>query len=43
MIGNSPAQQAYEGVGFKPEQEKRSLRFMEALGCPGIARFVRAY
>jgi len=41
LIGNTPAQRAYESVGFKVVDEKRHPDFQTALGCPGIARLLR--
>ncbi len=41
MIGNTPAQRAYEGVGFKIVDAKRDTAFETALGSPGIARLHR--
>jgi translation initiation factor 4G len=41
MIGNTPAQRAYEGAGFRVVDEKRHPDFEAALGCPGIRRMLR--
>jgi GNAT superfamily N-acetyltransferase len=41
LIGNTPAQHAYEGVGFKVKDEKRHADFERALGCPGVRRLMR--
>lgn len=41
LIGNTPAQTAYERVGFKTVEEKRHPTFEETFGSPGIARMVR--
>lgn len=38
LIGNAPAQRAYERVGFTISAEKRDPVFEATLGCPGIAR-----
>lgn len=38
MIGNAPAQRAYEQVGFRINAEKRSPAFEAALDCPGLAQ-----
>jgi ribosomal protein S18 acetylase RimI-like enzyme len=38
LIGNTPAQRAYEGVGFKIVDARRDPAFEAALGTPGIAR-----
>jgi len=38
LIGNLPAQRAYESVGFRVVDEKRHPDFAAALGCPGIRR-----
>jgi translation initiation factor 4G len=38
LIGNTPAQRAYEGVGFRVLDEKRDPDFEAALGAPGIRR-----
>ncbi len=41
LIGNLPAQRAYERVGFTTVDEKRDPGFEAVLGCPGIARMLR--
>lgn len=41
LIGNHPAQRAYEGAGFKVIDEKRHPEFEMALGCPGVSRMMR--
>jgi GNAT superfamily N-acetyltransferase len=41
LIGNTPAQRAYESVGFRVLDEKRDPGFEAALGCPGIRRLHR--
>ena len=41
LIGNTAAQRAYEGVGFRVADEKRDPTFEAALGCPGIRRMLR--
>lgn len=43
MIGNTPAQRAYEKVGFRVRDEKRHPDFEAALGAPGFMRMVRDY
>lgn len=40
LIGNTPAQRAYEGAGFRVADEKRHADFETAIGCPGIRRLV---
>lgn len=40
LIGNTPAQTAYERVGFETIDEKRHPAFEAAFGSPGIARMV---
>jgi len=42
LLGNTPAQTAYERVGFETIDEKRHSDFEAAFGCPGIARMTRA-
>ena len=42
LIGNTPAQTAYERVGFETIKEKRHPDFEAAFGSPGIARMVRS-
>jgi len=41
LIGNAPARQAYERVGFEKVDEKRHPDFEATFGSPGIARMVR--
>jgi len=41
LIGNTPAQRAYEGVGFRVVDEKTHPDFERAIGCPGIRRLLR--
>ena len=41
LIGNTPAQRAYEGVGFKVVDEKRHPDFEATFGCPGVRRMQR--
>lgn len=41
LIGNTPAQRAYESVGFKVADEKTHPDFERAIGCPGIRRLLR--
>lgn len=41
LIGNTAAQRAYEGVGFKVADEKTHPDFERAVGCPGIRRLLR--
>jgi len=41
LIGNTPAQLAYERVGFETVEEKRHPDFEAAFGAPGVARMVR--
>jgi translation initiation factor 4G len=41
LIGNTPAQRAYESAGFKVVDAKRDAAFEAALGSPGIARMHR--
>jgi len=38
LLGNTPAQRAYEKVGFRIVDERRTPEFEAALGCPGLAR-----
>lgn len=38
LIGNDVAQRAYESVGFRVVDEKRSPAFEATFGCPGIRR-----
>jgi ribosomal protein S18 acetylase RimI-like enzyme len=41
LIGNTPAQRAYEGAGFRVVDEKRHPDFERAIGSPGIRRLLR--
>jgi ribosomal protein S18 acetylase RimI-like enzyme len=41
LIGNTPAQRAYERVGFKVADEMTHPDFERAVGCPGIRRLLR--
>ena len=41
LIGNTPAQCAYERAGYRVVDEKRHPEFARAMGCPGIARLTR--
>lgn len=41
LIGNTPAQRAYEGAGFRFVDEKRHPDFERVIGCPGILRMHR--
>jgi GNAT superfamily N-acetyltransferase len=41
LIGNTPAQRAYEGVGFRVVDEKTHPEFERVLGSPGIRRLLR--
>jgi ribosomal protein S18 acetylase RimI-like enzyme len=41
MIGNDAAQEAYEKLGFRVFDEKRSPEFAGVLGAPGLRRLVR--
>lgn len=41
LIGNTPAQRAYEGVGFRVHDEKTHPDFERTVGCPGIRRLLR--
>jgi ribosomal protein S18 acetylase RimI-like enzyme len=43
LIGNVPAQRAYEKAGFRVLDEKRHPAFEAALGAPGFMRMVRDY
>jgi translation initiation factor 4G len=42
LIGNTPAQCAYERAGYAVVGERRHREFARAMGCPGVARLVRA-
>lgn len=41
LIGNTAAQRAYEGAGFRVADEKRHPDFERLLGSPGIRRLLR--
>jgi translation initiation factor 4G len=41
LIGNTPAQRAYEGAGFRVVDEKRSPEFEATFGAPGVRRLLR--
>jgi len=41
LVGNTPAQTAYERVGFVAADEKRHPDFEAAFGSPGIVRMER--
>ena len=41
MIGNAPAQRAYEGAGFKVVDEKTHPAFEATFGMPGVRRLLR--
>ena len=41
LIGNTPAQRAYESVGFRVVDEKVSDEFESTFGVPGIRRLLR--
>ena len=42
MIGNDPAQRAYEKAGFRVTGEKRDLGFEPVWGSPGLRALSRA-
>jgi len=42
LIGNTPAQRAYEGVGFRVADEKTHPDFEQTVGSPGIRRLLHA-
>ena len=42
LIGNEPAQRAYEGVGFRVVEERRDAEFEKLLGSPGYRRMILA-
>jgi translation initiation factor 4G len=42
LIGNTPAQCAYERAGYRVVDEKRHPDFARVIECPGIARLTRA-
>lgn len=41
LIGNTPAQRAYENLGFLPDKEKRHADFETLVGVPGMLRLLR--
>jgi ribosomal protein S18 acetylase RimI-like enzyme len=41
LIGNTPAQRAYEKIGFLPDKEKRHPDYEAAVGAPGMIRLLR--
>jgi translation initiation factor 4G len=41
LIGNTAAQRAYEGAGFKVADEKRHPSFEATFGTPGVRRMLR--
>jgi ribosomal protein S18 acetylase RimI-like enzyme len=41
LIGNTPAQRAYEGAGFRVVDEQTHPDFERAVGSPGIRRLLR--
>ncbi|HZC44953.1 MAG TPA: hypothetical protein VE243_00675, partial [Candidatus Acidoferrum sp.] len=41
LIGNDPAQKAYEKAGFKVADEKRHPEFQRAVGEPGMRRLLQ--
>jgi GNAT superfamily N-acetyltransferase len=41
LIGNTPAQRAYEGVGFRVVEEKTDPVFEATFGTPGIRRLTQ--
>jgi len=43
LIGNTPAQRAYEGVGFRVADEKTNPDFERTVGSPGIRRLLRGF
>jgi RimJ/RimL family protein N-acetyltransferase len=38
LIGNEPAQRAYEKVGFRVTEERKDAAFETLLGAPGFLR-----
>ncbi|HXC50241.1 MAG TPA: GNAT family N-acetyltransferase [Candidatus Limnocylindrales bacterium] len=41
LIGNDPAQRAYERAGFEVVEERRSAAFEKLIGAPGFSRMTR--
>jgi ribosomal protein S18 acetylase RimI-like enzyme len=41
LMGNTPAQRAYEKAGFRLQLERTSPEFQELMRCPGIAQLGR--
>lgn len=41
LIGNTPAQRAYEKIGFVSDTEKRHPDFQTTVGAPGMLRLLR--
>jgi ribosomal protein S18 acetylase RimI-like enzyme len=41
LIGNTPAQKAYEKIGFLPDKEKRHPDYEATVGAPGMIRLLR--
>lgn len=41
LIGNTPAERAYQKAGFKIHDEKRHPDFEAVFGCPGTSRMLR--
>jgi ribosomal protein S18 acetylase RimI-like enzyme len=39
LVGNTPAQRAYEKQGFRLVHDRRHPDFEDAIGCPGIAQY----
>jgi translation initiation factor 4G len=39
LVGNTPAQRAYEKQGFRLVHDRRHPDFEAAIGCPGIAQY----
>jgi ribosomal protein S18 acetylase RimI-like enzyme len=42
LLGNTPAQRAYERAGYRVVEEKRDPEFQRVMGCPGIACMTRS-
>ena len=40
LVGNTPAQRAYEKAGFEVVDEKRTPEFEATFGCPGVKRLL---